>query len=122
MKYSDYVKLDMQLKAQLAQRNQGMYLVREAICWAGAMALVLSITDATPWSLFEAQPLVRLGFILAWAIAMARWRLRQAGTRSGQNPKNLPRYFGLVTSSINGGGKRRICPAVRIAWRNGRSS
>ena len=77
MNYSEYVKAEQELKGQLARRDRRMYLVRETVFYAGAMALVLTLSDATPWPLGDQRPLARLVFIVLWAVAMAYWQLRR---------------------------------------------
>ena len=84
MNYNEYVKAEMELKGQLARRDRRMYLVRETLFYAGAMALVLVITDATPWSFASERPIWRLGFILFWAVAMAFWQLSRVRESSTQ--------------------------------------
>ena len=87
MNYSEYVKAEMELKGQLARRDRRMYLVRETIFYAGAMALVLAIADALPWSIASGRPVLRLGFILFWAVAMAFWQLSRVRAASeGRQP------------------------------------
>lgn len=83
MNYNDYVGLENQAKAPLARRDRRMYLLRETISWAGIMALVLTIADATPGKLGDERPIARLAFILAWAVAMAWWQLRRVRPSEG---------------------------------------
>jgi hypothetical protein len=81
MKYSEYLKFELQLKGQLSRSNSRFFLFRETIVWAGVMALVLTIAETTPWPLGQETPLGRLFFILVWSLAMAWWelsRIRQA--------------------------------------------
>lgn len=75
MKHTDYLKLESQLKGQLARSHRGFFFLREAIVYAGVMALVLTIADATPWPLGRDSPFSRLVFILAWSLGMAWWEL-----------------------------------------------
>lgn len=81
MKYSEYLKLELQLKGQLARADRRLFFVRQTIVYAGVMALMLTIADATPWPLGHESPSGRLFFILAWSLALAWWelsRIRQA--------------------------------------------
>ena len=87
MNYTEYVKSEQELKGQLARRDRRMYLVRETVFYAGAMALVLTISDATPWPLGDQRPLARLVFIALWAVAMAYWQFRRVrATVAGTQP------------------------------------
>ena len=87
MNYSEYVRAEMSLKAGLARKDRRMYLVRETLLYAGVMALVLTISDATPWPLGDERPLARLGFILIWSVAMAWWQFRRVRTsEAGTQP------------------------------------
>ena len=83
MNYNEYVRLENEAKAPLARRDRRMYMLRETVFWAGIMALVLTIADATPWQLGDDRPLARLAFILVWAVVMAWWQLRRARRRDG---------------------------------------
>jgi len=75
MKYTEYLKVELQLKGQLGRANRRFFLLRETVMYAGVMALVLTIADATPWPLGHETPLGRLFFILVWSLAMASWEL-----------------------------------------------
>lgn len=82
MKRSEYIRLETQLKAQLVRVDQRLFLIREVLEFAGVIALVLTLADATPWPLWDRGSIARLVFIFAWAVAMAWWqlsRLRRAG-------------------------------------------
>ena len=58
MNYNEYVKAEMELKGQLARRDRRMYLIRETIFYAGAMALVMVIRTPCPG---HSRPIVRCG-------------------------------------------------------------
>jgi hypothetical protein len=75
MTYSEYLKLEVQQKGQLLRAHRRFFLLREIFGFAGAMALVLTIADATPWSLGFEKPLARLFFITFWSVAMAWWQM-----------------------------------------------
>ena len=88
MNYNEYVKAELELKGQLARRDRRMYLVRETLFYAGAMALVLTISDATPWPLGDQRPLARPVFILAWAVAMAWWQFRRVRSSEAESRRS----------------------------------
>ena len=84
MKYSEFLNLETQLNGQLARADRRLFVIRDILTWAGSIALVLTIADATPWPLGHERPIARLLFILMWSAAMAWWRLsriHQAGMR-----------------------------------------
>lgn len=75
MRYSEYVRNELPLKGLLARAGRGTYLIRETLSYAGAMALVLTVADATPWPLGHERPVARLVFVFMWSVAMAWWQL-----------------------------------------------
>lgn len=88
MKHSEYVEHEIQVKGQLARADRRTYLIRETLSWAGIMALVFTIADATPWPLGHERPIARLFIILGSSLAMT-WvelsRLRR--TRAGSTDR-----------------------------------
>ena len=88
MNYCEYVKFDRQLREQLARDNRKSYLFCETVLFAACMALMLTIMDATPRSLWKARPFERLVFILAWSLVMAWVELRRL--RNGVQHRRCP--------------------------------
>jgi hypothetical protein len=87
MRYPEYLKLEWQSKAELSRSHRGFFLLRESIIWAGVMALVLTIFDATPWPLGHQNPFARLFIITVWAVGMSWWEMSRFGTAtSPQRP------------------------------------
>jgi hypothetical protein len=79
MTLADFRKADNELRARQAAANPKLFVGLETMRYAAYMALVLIVFDTLPWdlSLGEGRPVMRLLFVLTWAIAMAFWHRGQ---------------------------------------------
>lgn len=75
MTLADFRKADNELRARQAEANPTLFLGLETIRYAAYMALALMVLDTLPLdlSLGDGRPVMRLLFIVTWAIAMAFW-------------------------------------------------
>jgi hypothetical protein len=87
MRHREFLKLEQEHKGQLLLASKWFLLLRETLVFAGAMALVLTIADATPWPLGHENPVSRVVFILMWAVIMAWIELSLVRHRESERAK-----------------------------------
>ena len=71
MKFMEYVRRSEGLRHETARTRPAHFLLIEFGRYAAVMALVLVITDVTPWSFRQEDPIDRVWFVVAWAGLMA---------------------------------------------------
>ena len=91
MNFTDFTRSTQHLRSDLARSRPRAFFFHEASRLAAGAALVIMISEATPWPFQYGSPELRLWFVVSWSALMAGWSLWRLRSKKNTPAPSLPR-------------------------------